>query len=200
MKTFASWNVDAVGIDYCGGPKDVQGAYQKFAEAIDNSGRDMQLGMWNLGAGAAYQWAPSMSKNMTAATASPPARRGSWVPHMRLTPDIGNIWAKSQPPTMSVLSTMDFIQNIDDLWDHGMGNESGSFPNYGQMGKFQLCSCVCPPCSHNHGLRLYVCAELCHSRGRPGRPPNYRRPGPVAGRTAESLQSVVDVCFVNARD
>ena len=24
MKTFASWDVDAVGIDYCGGPPDVQ--------------------------------------------------------------------------------------------------------------------------------------------------------------------------------
>ena len=49
MKTFASWGVDAVGIDYCGGPGDVEGAYQKFASAIIKSGRDMQLGMWNLG-------------------------------------------------------------------------------------------------------------------------------------------------------
>ena len=24
MKTFASWGADAVGVDYCGGPKDVQ--------------------------------------------------------------------------------------------------------------------------------------------------------------------------------
>ena len=49
MKTFASWGVDAVGIDYCGGPPNVQAAYQKFATAIIKSGRNMQLGMWNLG-------------------------------------------------------------------------------------------------------------------------------------------------------
>ena len=199
MKTFASWNVDAVGIDYCGGPGDVHGAYQKFATAIDNSGRDMQLGMWNLGEGAAYQWAPAMSRNMTAATASLPARRGSWVPHMRLTPDIGNIWAKSQPPTMSVLSTMDFIQNIDDLWDHGMGNQSGTFPNYGQMGEFQLGLCVSPSV-----LRRARCqpnavrAEPCCSRWGSGRPPNDRRPRPVAGGTAEPLQSLGNVCVVDA--
>jgi hypothetical protein len=89
MATFAQWDVDAVGIDYCGGPADVEGAYLKFADAIAQSGRDMQLGMWNLGAGNAQIWAPSMSRNLTAQTAAPPARRGSWIPHIRLTPDIG---------------------------------------------------------------------------------------------------------------
>ena len=132
MKTFASWGADAVGVDYCGGPKDVevhsfpqgfiiqdpsylvpyyysdvspcmrthhrandalaalQGAYRVFADAVVQSGRDMQLEMWNLGAGSAYRWAPAMSRNLTAATARG-ARRGSWVPHMRLTGDIGNL-------------------------------------------------------------------------------------------------------------
>ena len=52
MKTFASWGVDAVGVDYCGGPADVQGAYEKFATGIEKSGRAMQLGIWNLGQGA----------------------------------------------------------------------------------------------------------------------------------------------------
>ena len=68
----------------------VQGAYAAFAAAIAKSGRDMQLEMWNLGAGSAYRWAPAMSRNLTAATARG-ARRGSWVPHMRLTGDIGNL-------------------------------------------------------------------------------------------------------------
>lgn len=129
MKTFASWDVDAAGVDYCGGPSDVRGAYEKFASAIEASGRDMQLEMWNLGRGDAQQWAPSMSRNMTAATAAAPGRRGSWVPHIRLTPDIGNIWEKAHPPIMSVLTTMDRIQEIGDLWDYGMGNTSGTFPN-----------------------------------------------------------------------
>ena len=51
METFASWDVDAVGIDYCGGPPDVQGAFRRFADAIDNSGRDparqQVLAVWN---------------------------------------------------------------------------------------------------------------------------------------------------------
>jgi hypothetical protein len=36
--------VDAIGIDYCGGPSDVEIEYQKFADGIVKSGRDMQLG------------------------------------------------------------------------------------------------------------------------------------------------------------
>lgn len=133
MKTFASWDVDAVGIDYCGGPPDVQGAFQKFADAIATSGRDMQLGMWNLGRGQAYKWAPEMSRNLTAQTADRPRRNGSFVPDLRLTPDIGNSWDTPIPPTMTVMATMDSIQSIPDLWDYGMGNNSGTFPNYGQM-------------------------------------------------------------------
>jgi alpha-galactosidase len=40
MKTFASWGVDSVGVDYCGGPRGegaVQIEYQKFADGIVNS-------------------------------------------------------------------------------------------------------------------------------------------------------------------
>ncbi len=134
MKTFASWGADAVGVDYCGGPKDVKAAYQVFADAIVQSGRDMQLGVWNLGDGAAYQWVPTMSKNMTAHSLNQPGvTRGSWAPHMRLTRDIGNIWAGVGGPTESVLSTMDQIQGISDLWSYGMGNRTGTFPNYGQL-------------------------------------------------------------------
>lgn len=132
MKTFASWGVDAVGIDYCGGPPDVEAAYTVFADAIVASGRDMSLGMWNLGRGNAQQWAPSLSQNMTAATRSA-TRSGSWVPHLRLTGDIGNYWDGSIPPTESVLHTVDFINGISDLWSYGMGNLSGTFPNYGMF-------------------------------------------------------------------
>ena len=89
----------------------------------------MALGMCNLGAGRAYSWAPAMSVNLTARTPG----HGSWVPHMRLTADIGNYWSGSIPPTMSILSTVDEIQAIDDLWDYGMGNRSGTYPNYGQI-------------------------------------------------------------------
>ena len=61
-------------------PTDVQGEYEKFASGIVKSGRSMQLGIWNLGRGAAYEWAPAMSVNMTAATQKTPgAFRGAWV-------------------------------------------------------------------------------------------------------------------------
>ena len=32
MKTFASWGVDAVGVDYCGGPPNVEIEYKRFAD------------------------------------------------------------------------------------------------------------------------------------------------------------------------
>ena len=127
-KSAVSAGVDAVGIDYCGqGPATVQSDYKRFADGIVASGRDMQLGMWNLGEGAAYKWAPTMSENMTAHTASN-GRTGSWVPHLRLTADIGNSWDSPIPPTMTVMATLDQIQGIDDLWDYGMGNSSGANP------------------------------------------------------------------------
>ena len=40
MQTFATWGVDSVGVDYCGGPRGegaVQIEYQKFADGIVNS-------------------------------------------------------------------------------------------------------------------------------------------------------------------
>lgn len=127
-KSAVSAGVDAVGIDYCGqGPATVQSDYKRFADGIVASGRDMQLGMWNLGEGAAYKWAPTMSENMTAHTASN-GRTGSWIPHLRLTADIGNSWDSPIPPTMTVMATLDQIQGIDDLWDYGMGNSSGANP------------------------------------------------------------------------
>ena len=58
----------------------MQGEYEKFASGIVKSGRTMQLGIWNLGRGAAYEWAPAMSVNMTAATQKTPGVfRGAWV-------------------------------------------------------------------------------------------------------------------------
>eukprot|EP00729_Bicosta_minor_P013519 gene13519-8910_t len=51
MKTFASWDVDAVGVDYCGGPANVEIEYKRFADGIAQSGRSMQLEIWNLGRG-----------------------------------------------------------------------------------------------------------------------------------------------------
>lgn len=37
METFASWEVDSVGVDYCGGPSGVEVEYQKFADGIVHS-------------------------------------------------------------------------------------------------------------------------------------------------------------------
>ena len=132
MATFASWGADAVAVDYCGGPPDVEAEYSRFAEGIAASGRDMQLLIFNLGRGDAYEWAPAMSHNLTARTAVG-GRRGSYVPTLRLTPDIGNVFDGRVGPTLSILSTLDAIQGIPGLWDHGMGAGSGTFPNYGQL-------------------------------------------------------------------
>ena len=98
------------------------------------------------------------------------------VPHFRLTSDIGNLWEGYGGPTMGVLTTVDVIQAIPDVWGcaersfvisrldadwqrdpwnwnafvccagtcemlwrfcvsdrYGVGNESGTYPNYGQM-------------------------------------------------------------------
>ena len=136
MKTFAEWGVDMAGVDYCGGPAvEVREAYQRFADAIAKSGRNFQLGTWNLGRGRAWEWGPSMSESMIAASAGQPGIwTGAFLPHMRLTGDIGNKWGGTQTgPTMTVISTVDEIQSIQDLWDYGMGNVSGTYPNYGQM-------------------------------------------------------------------
>ena len=130
--TFAAWGADAVGVDYCGGPADVEGAYRRFADGIVASGRAMQLEIWNLGRGDAQRWAPTLSRNMTAASAPLPSR-GSFAPHIRLTGDIGNYWSGHTGNTESLLSTVDQIGAIADLWSYGMGNGSGTFPNYGQM-------------------------------------------------------------------
>lgn len=132
MATFASWGVDAVGIDYCGGPQvEVRAAYQKFADGIAASGRAMQLGMWNLGYGRAWSWAPAMSRALAVAPGG--GASGSFVPHIRVTSDIGNLWEGWQGPTMGVLTTVDVIQAIPDMWEYGMGNSSGTYPNYGQL-------------------------------------------------------------------
>lgn len=128
MKTFASWGADGVGVDYCGGPPDVQAEYQKYVDGIVKSGSNMSLGVFNLGRGLAYTWVPAMSRNLTQSS-----KGRSQIGSARLTGDIGNYWSGKIPPTMSVMSTVDKIQGIADLWSYGMGNESGVYPNYGQM-------------------------------------------------------------------
>ena len=66
--------------------------------------------MWNLGQGRPWSWAPEMSKNLAA------AQPGAWVPHFRLTSDIGNLWAGYGGPTMGVITTVDVIQAIPDVY------------------------------------------------------------------------------------
>ena len=39
----------------------------------------------------------------------PPGRRGSWIPHMRLTGDIGNLWSGKVGPTMRMVGTKEMI-------------------------------------------------------------------------------------------
>eukprot|EP01079_Euglenida_sp_SAG-EU17-18_P011301 gene11301-2055_t len=132
IATFASWGADSVAVDYCGGPPDVEGAYQKYADAIVKAPRPMSLAVYNLGRGQAWKWAPQMGQNLTTATEGRPSH-GSWIPMIRLTPDIGNYWSGTLPPTKSVMSLVEDIEAIPDLWDYGMGNTSGTYPQYGQL-------------------------------------------------------------------
>lgn len=129
MKTFASWGADCVAVDYCGGPAEVEPEYIKFADGISAAGRSMELAVFNLGSGNAQSWAPELSRNLT--TADP--RHGSFISSFRSTRDIGNYWDGTIPPTESLMHTVDQIQQIPDLWTHGEGNSTGTYPNYGQL-------------------------------------------------------------------
>ena len=151
--TFAAWGADAVGVDYCGGPANVEEAYRKFADGIVKTGRAMQLEIWNLGRGDAQKWAPTLSRNMTAKSAP---GHGAFAPHIRLTGDIGNYWSGKIGNTESLLNTVDQIQCIADLWSYGMGNTSGTFPNYGQVRVLQFV-----PVTSVHTTYIPYIAPLC---------------------------------------
>jgi hypothetical protein len=58
---------------------------------------------------------------------------GAFIPHFRLTADIGNNWDGKIGGTKALLPIVDEIQAISGLWSHGEGNESGTYPNYGQQ-------------------------------------------------------------------
>ena len=113
--------------DYCYGTTDtytnVQRTFETFASAISKSGRKMQLGMWNLGMGRPWMWASGM--NLQAGY--------TLSQHFRVTSDIGNVWEGYTGPTMGVLTTVDVIQAVSDMYNYGVGNQSGVYPNYGQL-------------------------------------------------------------------
>ena len=44
-----------------------------------------------------------------------------------------NYWSGKIPPTESLINTVDEILAVPDLYDHGEGNMSGTYPNFGQM-------------------------------------------------------------------
>lgn len=59
-KTFASWGIDYLKYDYCHAPIDVETAkirYQKMANALRNSGREMVLGICEWGPRKPWLWA-----------------------------------------------------------------------------------------------------------------------------------------------
>jgi hypothetical protein len=100
LQIFASWGVDSVGIDYCDGTPETylnaQPTFQKFADAIAKSGRQMQMGLWNLGDGRPWTWAPKLNFDAGYTMAQ----------QFRVTSDIGNLWEGYGGPTMGVLTTV----------------------------------------------------------------------------------------------
>lgn len=59
-KTFASWGVDYLKYDYCGAPADVETAkvrYKKMADALRNSGRQIEFGICEWGDRQPWLWA-----------------------------------------------------------------------------------------------------------------------------------------------
>ena len=65
------------------------------------------------------------------------------MPHFRLTSDIGNLWEGYGGPTMGVITTVDVIQAIPDVWgcaeslsvmcQHSLGPWNVSVSAAGQM-------------------------------------------------------------------
>ena len=138
----------------------VQPRFEVFAEAVSRTGRQMQLGVWILGFGRPWTWVPQMNKKFGFDVA----------PHFRVTNDIGNLWAGYGGPTMGVITTVDVIQQVPDLYAYGVASSNsiiGTFPNYGQM------TVGVPP---DHQPR-----------------PNHGRPRPDAGGGAVSFLALVDV-------
>jgi len=117
MQTFADWGADYVAVDYCGGGEDVQAAYQRFQTGINASGRPMGLEVYNLGQGAAWNWAPQMH-----------------APFFRISGDIGNAWAATPKlPTQGIMQLLDDAARIGPVLNKYTGNESGTYPQYGQL-------------------------------------------------------------------
>ncbi len=118
MKTFAEWGADAVAVDFCGGDRGaVREAYQKFADGIaQSSNPKMKLLVFNLGFGAAYEWAPQMNASF-----------------FRITTDIGNTW-HSIPghETKGLIETVNIGMSIPNL-NEFTGLKYGAYPMYGQM-------------------------------------------------------------------
>lgn len=122
MQTFADWGADFVVVDFCysvpGATDNVKATFQKFTDAITKSSNPkMQLGIYNLGLGRAWTWAPAMG-----------------APLFRVLSDIGNSWNQSgQGHLLGIMPSVDAIQAVPDLNLYGTGNMSGSYPTYGQM-------------------------------------------------------------------
>ena len=140
MATFAEWGADMVSVDFCnlapGAATHVRETYQRYADgAARSSNPDMYVGVFNLGYGRPWTWAPTLRR----------------TPFFRVTGDIGNAWQDppgKRLPTMGLLATVDAIQAIPDL-DRLTGVGSGSYAMYGQLAgsaaRFELTAPAAPP-------------------------------------------------------
>lgn len=62
-RTFASWDIDYLKYDYCNAPEDSATArrrYKRMADALQNSGRDIALGVCEWGQRQAEEWCESV--------------------------------------------------------------------------------------------------------------------------------------------
>ena len=77
----------------------------------------MGLEVYNLGRGAAWNWAPQMH-----------------VPFFRISGDIGNAWAAiPKLPTQGVIELLNAAARIGPVLNKYTGNASGTYPQYGQL-------------------------------------------------------------------
>ena len=88
-RTFASWGVDYLKYDYCNAPEDSTTArrrYRAMAEALQQSGRDIALGICEWGQRQAEEWCEEVGGQL-------------W----RTSYDVRDMWKATQPGGMGIL-------------------------------------------------------------------------------------------------
>ena len=104
VATFVGWGVDHIAVDNCGHPNGTQASvyeYLAFHDALVKVGTPMIFGIWDVGSGKPWAWAPDVGH------------------YWRTGPDLGTRWGGSasgaNDRSMSVMLNYDLEQAIPGL-------------------------------------------------------------------------------------